>query len=126
MKAEKTETKEVVTKEVVTSSPGLDLSALKRFEKLEDEEFKLSKIGSKRPNSMVGVGMYEIGNFSFHVYEANDTLPEQIGVYIAGRGFNFLRTSPIVAITDQDENSTTFETEGGIYKLEKYCSPKRN
>lgn len=75
---------------------------------------------------MVGVGMYEIGDFDLHTYPANETLPEQIGVIIAGRGFNFLRTSPIVAIVDQDEDSTTFETEGGIYKLEKYCAPKRN
>ena len=116
-KAEKTET--------VTSSPELDLSALKRFENLE-QEFKLSKIGSKRPNSLVGVGMYEVGDFSLMTYEATDTRPEQIGVFITGRGFSFLRTSPIVAIVDQDEDSTTFETEGGIYKIEKYCSPKRN
>jgi hypothetical protein len=117
-KTEKTET--------VTNSPELDLSGLKRFENLEDQEFKLSKIGSKRPNSLVGVGMYEVGDFSLMTYEATDTRPEQIGVFITGRGFNFLRTSPIVAIVDQDEDSTTFETEGGIYKIEKYASPKRN
>lgn len=98
----------------------MDLSQLKRFENLENQEFKLTKIASKRPNSFVGVGQYEVGDFSLHVYEATDTLPEQIGAYITGRGFSFMRTSPIVAITDSDENSTTFETEGGVYKLEKY------
>lgn len=108
------------------SESELDLSGLKRFEKLKDQEFKLTKIASKRPNYMVGVGTSEIGDFSFHIYEATEDRPEQIGVFITGRGFSYLRTSPIVAITDQDESSTTFETEGGIYKLEKYVPPKRN
>lgn len=110
---EKTETK------VESSSSGLDLSALKRFENLEDQEFRLKKIGSKRA-SMVGVGQSETGDFSLHTYPANETMPEQIGAFITGRGFSYLRTSPIVAITDQDERSTTFETEGGIYKLEMF------
>jgi hypothetical protein len=97
----------------------MDLKPLERFLNLEDQEFKLTKIGSKR-SSRVGVGQYEVGDFSFHEYEATDTLPAAKGVFITGRGFHYLRTSPIVAITDFDENSTTFETEGGIYKLEKY------
>jgi hypothetical protein len=112
------------TEEKGASAPKLDLSALKRFENLEDQEFKLAKIGSKRA-SQVGVGQYEVGDFSLHVYEATETLPEQIGAFITGRGFSYLRTSPIVAVTAQDENSTTFETEGGIYKLEKYVPYKR-
>lgn len=97
----------------------VDLSSLKRFENLDDQEFKLTKIGSKRA-SMVGVGQYEVGDFHIYTYEANDKLPEQYGAFITGRGFNYLRTSPIVKITDVTESSTTFETEGGIYKLEKY------
>jgi hypothetical protein len=109
-KKEKTEPK---------SESTLDLSALKRFENMEDQEFRLKKIGSKRA-SMVGVGQSETGDFSIITYEATDTLPESKGAFITGRGFSFLRTSPIVAITDQDERSTTFETEGGIYKLEMF------
>jgi len=101
----------------------LDLSALKRFENLENQEFKMTKIGSKR-SSQVGVGQSETGDFSFHVYEATETMPEQLGAFITGRGFSFLRTSPIVAVTAQDENSTTFETEGGIYKLVKWPTPR--
>lgn len=96
----------------------LDISALKRFTKLENQEFKLTKIGSKR-DSYVGVGQFEVGDFSLHEYPATETLPEQIGAFITGRGFGYLRTSPIVAVTAFDQNSTTFETEGGIYKLEK-------
>lgn len=95
-----------------------ELGALSRFADLE-EDFMLTKIGSKRA-SMVGVGKREVGNFSFHEYPATDTLPAGIGVFITGYGFSFLRTSPIVKIVDQNETSTTFETEGGIYRLEKY------
>lgn len=98
----------------------LDLSALKRFENLDPQEFRLTKTGSKRPSSAVGVGRGETGEFSLHIYEATETQPEQIGAFITGRGFSFLRTSPIVVITAQDERSTTFETEGGIYKLEMF------
>lgn len=97
----------------------LDLSPLKRFENLENQEFKLTKIGSKR-RSMVGVGQSEVGDFHVMTYESDGVLPEQYGAFITGRGFSYLRTSPIVKITDITENSTTFETEGGIYKLEKY------
>jgi hypothetical protein len=97
----------------------LDLAPLERFTKLEDQEFKLTKIGSKR-DSYVGVGQYEVGDFSLMEYPATKDQPEAVGAFITGRGFNYLRTSPIVKIVDQDENSTTFETEGGVYKLEKY------
>ncbi len=100
----------------------LDLSALKRFENInvDDQQFKMTKIGSKRA-SYVGVGQYEVGSFEIYVYPATDTLPESYGGFINGHGIrDYLRTSPIVKITAQDENSTTFETEGGIYKLEKY------
>lgn len=115
----KLKVKENTKNEPKNSEPTLDLSALKRFENLEDQEFRLTKIGSKRA-SRVGVGQSETGDFGLHTYEATDIMPEQIGALIMGRGFNYLRTSPIVAITDQDERSTTFETEGGIYKLEMF------
>lgn len=97
----------------------IDLSALERF-KGSDLDFKLTKIGSKRSNSMVGVGQFEIGNFSFFEYPETDTLPAQTGAIVKGRGFGYTRTSPIVKIVDYDENSTTFETEGGVYRLEKH------
>lgn len=96
----------------------MDLKPLKRFLNSKDN-FKLTKIGSKREGSHVGVGQFETGDFYFHKYKKTKKLPAQIGVEIVGNGFNYLRTSPIVKIIDFDENSTTFETEGGIYKLEK-------
>lgn len=115
----KLKVKENTKNEPKKSESILDLSALKRFEDIENQEFRLKKIGSKRA-SKVGVGQSETGDFSIITYEATDTLPESKGAFITGRGFSFLRTSPIVAITDQDERSTTFETEGGIYKLEMF------
>lgn len=97
----------------------MDLSQLKRFEGLENQRFQLMKIGSKR-RSRVGVGQYERGEFSLHVFAATDDLPEQYGVKVEGNGlYGYIRTSPVVKIVDADENSTTFETEGGVYKLEK-------
>ncbi|NJO48204.1 MAG: hypothetical protein HC840_00650 [Leptolyngbyaceae cyanobacterium RM2_2_4] len=102
----------------------LDLSKLERFTKLDDQEFIMKKIGSKR-DSMVGVGQYEVGDFSLMEYPATENQPEAVGAFITGRGFNYLRTSPIVKIVAYDANSTTFETEGGIYKLEKYVPGKQ-
>lgn len=96
----------------------VDLTAIKRFETLECD-FKLTKIGSKRENSRVGVGQFETGNFELITIPESKHGPEGTALCIYGFGFDYLRTSPIVKIVDQDEKSTTFETEGGIYKLEK-------
>jgi len=96
----------------------MELEPLKRFDGV-DGRYRLQKIGSKRDNSRVGVGQYETGDFYIHVFPATDTKPEQYAAEMVGNGFNYMRTSPIVKIVDFDENSTTFETEGGIYKLEK-------
>lgn len=95
----------------------MDIKALERFQKSKSR-FKLTKIGSKRA-SYIGVGQFEVGDFHLHEYPATKTLPEAVGVEIVGNGFDFLRTSPVVKIIDHSENTTTFETEGGIYKLEK-------
>lgn len=96
----------------------VDLKPLKRFLKSKDE-FKLTKIGSKR-ESRVGVGQYENGDFSLVKIPESDQGPEGQAACITGRGFHYLRTSPILKIIDHDKDSTTFETEGGIYKLERY------
>ena len=39
--------------------------------------------------------------------------------YHGGNDNRYIRTSPVVKVVDQSENSVTFQTEGGIYKLEK-------
>jgi hypothetical protein len=37
----------------------------------------------------------------------------------------YIRTSPIVAILDNSETSVTFQTEGGVYKLEQLKESKK-
>jgi hypothetical protein len=96
----------------------MKLEALTRFKDSTDD-FKLTKLSSKRPNSMVDVGQFVTGEFSLVEFPATDTLPEETGVHV-GRGFSRgIRTSPVVGIVDQSENATTFETQGGVYRLEK-------
>lgn len=102
----------------------LDLSLLERFTKRDDDqEFKMTKIASKREGSMVGVGQYETGDFSLMELSLKDA-PDAVGGFITGRGFNYLRTSPILKIVDHDDISTTFETEGGIYKVQMWPKPR--
>lgn len=96
----------------------IDLKSLERFLD-SDDEFKLTKIGSKRP-SHVGVGQYQNGDFSLVTIPEDSYGPEGKGAYVSRGMTTGLRTSPIIKIIDHDESSTTFETEGGIYKLEKY------
>ena len=103
----------------------LDLTLLERFLKMEDkQDFKMTKIGSKRIGSQVGVGQYETGYFSLIEIHHKSVPPGSVGAFITAPGFSYLRTSPIVKITDSDDISTTFETEGGIYKLQKWPKPR--
>lgn len=96
----------------------MDLKPLERFLN-SDKDFKLTKMSSKRDKSHVYVGHSETGHFSLYTYPATDKLPEQMGATISGLGFRYLRTSPIVKIVDVTETTTTFETEGAVYKLEQ-------
>lgn len=94
-----------------------DLTDITRFEGLEG---KLTKIGSKRPNSQVVVSQNVKGDISLVSWPATDKSPEQFAVMVIGMGMSdYLRTSPIVKIVDATENSVTFETAGGVYKLER-------
>jgi len=111
----------MMTTKKTEETKELDLSLLERFTKSKDE-FKKTKISSKREGSMIGVGQYENGTFSLMELTLKGA-PGAVGGFIAGRGFSYLRTSPIVKIIDSDENSTTFETEGGVYKVERYNGP---
>lgn len=97
----------------------LDLSQLERFENLDDQEFKLIKIGSKNPNSFVDVGMFEEGAFSLYEYESTNSGKRYVGAFVRGRGYDYLRTSPIVKVLKYGDDYTEFETAGGFYRLEK-------
>lgn len=89
-----------------------------KFDKFKDKNCVLVKIGSRR-SSMVGVGKSESeGVMHLHEYPLLEGQTEhQAGVFITGRGFSFLRTSPIVKITEETDKKIKFETEGGIYVL---------
>jgi hypothetical protein len=90
--------------------PLLDLANSK-------DEFKLTKTASKRDNSMVFIGESLSGDLIIHDIQRDN---KQITmVQIQGRGFEFMRTSPIVKVTDQTSDTILFETEGGHYKLER-------
>jgi hypothetical protein len=93
----------------------IDLSSLERF---EDQWMLLKKIDSKRP-SRVDVGQFTTGDFSLVTIPESSEGPEGKGACVSKGMTSYLRTSPIIKIVDQDEKSTTFETEGGFYKLEK-------
>ncbi len=90
----------------------MNIQPLERFNDLPND-FKLTKLSSKRPNSYVGVGETRTGGFYLTKWSATAKLPEQTGVVI-----DTLTTSPIVKIIDFGETFTIFETEGGVYKLE--------
>ena len=89
------------------------------IERFIDKEVKVTKLESKRSNFVVGVGHVQKGELRLHEYPATDDLPEGTGIWVQGSGFNYLRTSPVVKIIDQSESTVTFETEGGVYLLEK-------
>jgi hypothetical protein len=78
--------------------------------------FKLTKTGSKRDNSTVYIGESLKGSLTIHKLKKEKQ--DIVLVEIQGRGFDFMRTSPVVKITDQTSDSILFETEGGFYKLE--------
>lgn len=101
-----------------------DLTNLIRFTKLKDQDFKLTKIGSKSETSSVPIGESQSGHFSLKEINPIDNHPGGVSAYVVGGKFGYLRTSPIVKITEHDNISTTFETEGGIYKLQMWPIPR--
>lgn len=78
----------------------------------EDAEYRLTKIFSSR------VGQIDVGDsVSGHL-----SIVEVIGKpgVLVSRGFrDTIRTSPVVSIVEVKDNAVTFETEGGVYRLEK-------
>lgn len=90
----------------------MNLDGLQRF---ENKRTALTKLESTRPNSSVDTGRVKIGDFSFYKLADNSVCVLVGDLYSLG---NYLRTSPVVKIIDMTEKSTTFQTEGGIYKVE--------
>lgn len=91
-----------------------DLNALKRFTRLDDN-FTLTKLETSDPNTLVIPGRSITGIFDLKSFE-NDT--KHIA-FVSSMGFDYIKTSQIIKILNFDENSTTFQTLGGVYLLEK-------
>jgi hypothetical protein len=91
-----------------------NLDALKRFTML-DESFTLTKIESHKTNSLVSLGRSITGIFDLKSFE-NET--KHIA-FVSSMGFDYIKTSQIIKVLNFDENSTTFQTLGGVYLLEK-------
>lgn len=77
-------------------------------------EYKLTKEQGK-PGKATGVypGMHVTGDLLIVDVQGNPS------VMVMQTYHRYIRTSPIVKVIEVDGNSMTFETEGGIYLLEK-------
>jgi len=87
--------------------------AFTRFENSEDE-FNLTKVESNGRASFISTGQGVRGSFYIKDFEDGT-----YGIKVHGRGFDFIRTSPVVKVVDETETSVVFQTMGGVYKLEK-------
>lgn len=86
----------------------------------DDATYRLTKTESRNQNSRVSSGTFVTGDPS--VIEVKRTgLP---GLRVQGQGFNYIRTSPIVKVLDSSDTVTVFETEGGVYRLERLAESK--
>lgn len=83
----------------------------------DDAEYRLTKIYSSR-TGYIDVGDSVTGHLS--IVEVEDL--GKPGVLV-NRGFrDRIRTSPIVSIVKVEDNTIDFQTEGGVYRLEKLPS----
>lgn len=92
---------------------NMKIKDIKIMRKFHDSECKLTKTLSKRSYSSVAVGANQTGNVE--IIE----IDKLVAVLVSGRGFNYLRTSCIVKVIESTKDIVQFETQGGIYILEK-------
>jgi len=84
-----------------------------------DVEFSLEKISSKRANWSVGVGDRIVGMLSVVDLPPENDWAGGTAVRVDGRGWKYIRTSPVVNVMLENEGAMLIETEGGMYRLEK-------
>ena len=83
------------------------------FYHLEDTEYTLTKVASKR-FSMVPIGHSERGHVSI-INQFNDA-----HICVMGKGFyDTLCTSAVVGVVNSAPDYIEFETEGGVYLLQR-------
>jgi len=101
----------------------------KAFSELSKKDsYKLTKILSSRPGSMVGVGNTVSGIFTLiegYSGEAMLLVDNSAADDLRFSDPTYIRTSPIVAILDKSSTEVVFKTEGGVYKLEKMKASKK-
>lgn len=85
---------------------------IKRFLVDEKADFKLTKTENFRE------GFVYTGDTVRGYLEVVDVLGKP-GVRVTRSFSDYIRTSPIVQVLDSTADSVTFQTEGGVYKLEK-------
>ena len=86
------------------------------FKRLERSKsiFSLVKIESNGRISFISKGRGVVG--SLHIVHFEDNM---YGIKVQGRGFDYIRTSPVVEVVKKTKNTVVFKTMGGTYKLEK-------
>lgn len=101
---------------------------LTKFDKFKGQYCKLTKTGSKRSNSRIGVSQFEEGDMSIVEFSVTEEHPvAQFAILVMGPGFyRSMRTSPLVAILEETETTIKVETEGGFYTLEYQGSLNEN
>lgn len=86
---------------------------MKQFDRFKEQEVNLTKIEALREAKYVSAGNSQSGEMNVHTWSDG-----KISVVVM-RGFKgYLRTSPVVKVLDETENSLRFQTEGGIYLME--------
>ena len=87
---------------------------MEHLKKLHEEGayVTITKLSQKR-EGMINSGYTHRGPFTLGEYSDGTTYAR------VGRGINTMSTSPILKELDVTEDSVTFETEGGVYKVQK-------
>ena len=97
-----------IAKEVYDKTP-------QEFKNLTDDtDYTLTKVESKNPASTrVSAGQTVSGDLRIVSVQGDPAVSVIRGLTTG------IRTSPIVKVLDKTETTITFETEGGVYRLEK-------
>lgn len=86
-----------------------NMTKLTRFLEHTKAKFKLTKLQAKRPLTLPS-GSSAVGYLSIMNRDGRPFV-------LVSTESDYIRTSPIVRIVSFSKTSTTFETQGGIYRL---------
>lgn len=83
-----------------------------------DAEYRLTKVEAFHDKTMVYTGDTVVGSLDF----VQVPTTEKVGVRVFRSFSQYIRTSPVVKVLDATEGTVTFQTEGGVYKIERGAS----